>query len=169
MGIGLIPGSIPVIGTAVAAVTGPLGIAVGLGISWCINITMGAGLVLLLLYEGMFYPHYLFPGFIAEIIPGINDLPFWMLIVVLCIIKKTGEEAEGVLGTAARVAAGAALIASNPASVRGTAATLQSVRRIRQPESSLEETEEPQQQTRVPLNLKSPTINSDILPHAQAA
>jgi hypothetical protein len=143
---------------AALAALGPIGIVLGITVSWCINVTMGAGLIFLLIYNGMFYPQYLYPGIAAGAVPGLDSLPFWVLVVVLCIIKKTGEEAPGVVGQVARVAGAAALVSSNPATVRGAVKTLKTLEQVRQPaqpQAAATLEREPQAQQRVGIDLKN--------------
>jgi hypothetical protein len=113
-GLGATPGVVPVIGTFIAGVTIPVGILFGLAIGTCINITMGAGFIILLLWNGLAYPQYLLPGVVAEMIPGINDLPFWFGIALLCMLKQYSEENAGLLATTARVVANGAAAVESP-------------------------------------------------------
>jgi len=145
-------------GAPIVAVTEPLGIALGLAISCCINITMGAGLLALLAHEGMWGPSYwkyLFPGFVVETIPGLNSLPFWVAVVVLCIIEKTKEEPDTVLGQVARVASAAAAVSTNPATVGGAVKTLEAIKQIRQPQPAAQTPAEAPVPQRVGVDLKN--------------
>ena len=165
-GIGVAPSVIPVIGVVIAGVTEPIGILMGIAASWSINITMGAGLLMLLAYNGMFGPaywRYITPGFIGETIPGINSLPFWVVIVILCIMKKTSEESEGVLDIVSRAASAAVLVESSPATSVGAVRTLASIRSIKEQANTIPK--EDTTPSRIPLTLSSVGINRDIQPH----
>jgi hypothetical protein len=83
--------------TAGAATPIAMPIAVGLGFITDIttSITFGAGLLLLLSYNGMLYMNYTFGGGIVELIPGLDVIPGWTLMTILCIIKKNAEEGKG--------------------------------------------------------------------------
>lgn len=97
-GIFLALGVIPFVGVVV----GPLGIVVGFVISTCLSLVMGAALVTLLLLNGMFYPRFLLPGGITELIPALNLLPTWTTVTILSIIQKNKEEG-GKVGAAASI------------------------------------------------------------------
>lgn len=92
-------GLIPFIGVVV----GPIGIVLGFVISTCLSLVAGAALVTLLLLNGMFYPRFLLPGGITELIPGLNLLPTWTTVAILSVIQKNKEEG-GKVGTAAGIA-----------------------------------------------------------------
>ncbi len=81
---------VPFIGTAIE----PVGIMVGFVIGTCLSATVGAGVIALLIFNGMFYPKYLLPGGINELIPGLNILPTWTAITVASVLRKNKEERE---------------------------------------------------------------------------
>jgi hypothetical protein len=64
---------------------------------------MGAGLIFLLISDGMFHPKFGPAGVIASFIPGLNALPFWIAVVGAGILQKMGEEDAGALGMMARI------------------------------------------------------------------
>ena len=101
--IALAPGAIPVVGALLAGVTAPIGIAIGLVVSWCINVTMGSMLLLFLVLNGMYHPKWGTAGFIGAFIPGLNALPFLVGMVIAGIMHDIAQEG-GALGTVAKVA-----------------------------------------------------------------
>jgi hypothetical protein len=96
------------VGTAanpyLAAYTIPMMVGLGFVINFCISATAGSMLIVFLGLNRMLYPKYLIPGAITELIPGIDSLPFWTLLVILSIMESMGEKKGGsVLNTAAKV------------------------------------------------------------------
>jgi hypothetical protein len=80
---------------AVASTFGiPLGTALGFVLEITISLTFGAGLIFLLLINGMYYSTRTPVGFIAELIPGLDILPGWTVMTILCILKKRKEEGK---------------------------------------------------------------------------
>ncbi|MBX4192465.1 hypothetical protein KW798_03195, partial [Candidatus Parcubacteria bacterium] len=77
------PGVIPFVGPLIAAVSIPFGIALGFIINICLSLTMGSGLLLLLVHLCGFksLQKYIF-GSIGDLIPGLNNLPFWTLLTI---------------------------------------------------------------------------------------
>lgn len=75
-----------------AIVTEPVGIMIGFAISFCISATFGAALVALLIFNGFYYPKWMLPTGIAELIPGFDLIPTWTAMVILCIWQKKREE-----------------------------------------------------------------------------
>lgn len=96
MGVFASPAVVPVVGTAVAGVTVPIGIILGFILNTAFALVFGGGLMILLGLNNTFYPRYLFAGG-GELIPGLNNLPFWTLFVLLCVMRKNAEEKEGTL------------------------------------------------------------------------
>jgi hypothetical protein len=98
-----------------AAVTFGLLVLPGIGemlsfaICVCISLTAGTFLVFLMLFSGgIFYPSYIWSGYVGEVIPGVDILPIWTTMVILCLLKKVGEEKAGtIIGAAAGLAASA--------------------------------------------------------------
>lgn len=72
----------------------PLAIGLGFAIDICISATFGAGLLLLLANNDMFYMGYAFGGGVFELIPGFDVLPGWTAMTILCIVRKMGEEGQ---------------------------------------------------------------------------
>ena len=77
-----------------AAVTLPMGIAMGFAVNMCIDVTLGTLLTMFLITQGMYYPRYGIGGWIAELVPGLNDLPAWTISTVLAVIRKSAEEGQ---------------------------------------------------------------------------
>lgn len=84
---------IPIIGSVLAAGVTPTGILIGFALNFVISATFGAFLMTFLAVSGTFYPRYLAWGG-GELIPGLNNLPFWTLFTFLCIRQKNREERE---------------------------------------------------------------------------
>lgn len=92
-----------------------VGIMIALVISYCINITMGAGLILLLAVNGMYHPKWGPAGVVGGLIPGINVLPFWIGMVIAGIIHDKAKEG-GIVGTiAGAVEGGTSALSGSPA------------------------------------------------------
>jgi hypothetical protein len=108
-----------------APVTEPIGLAIGFAVSICLSMTFGAGLIMLLLLNGMYYPKFLLPGGIAELIPGFDLIPSWTAMTILCVLQKSKEE-SGLLGGVASVAAAAA--SPTPASISNAVRTVDGIR-----------------------------------------
>jgi hypothetical protein len=84
---------VPVVGTVVAAGVMPTGIVMGFALNFVISATFGVALITFLTTGGVFYPRYLVSGG-GELLPGLNNLPFWTLFALLCILHKNREERE---------------------------------------------------------------------------
>jgi hypothetical protein len=106
-------------GGALGAAASALGIPLGVGLAFvssvCIGITMGGGLIILLSIFGMYYPGYMWPTFIGEAMPGLDVIPGWTFLAIMCVLKKNAEENSGVVGFASGIAASAL----SPASATG--------------------------------------------------
>jgi hypothetical protein len=88
----------------------PLGIMGGV-IDTALSITIGSALLMLLAFEGMFYPSIAIKGFLGETIPLINYLPCWTFVVLKSMSEKKKREAgtgatTGVFGMVGGMAAG---------------------------------------------------------------
>lgn len=70
----------------------PIGVGLGVAINFCLSATLGTGLIMLLIFNKMFYPRYVLPGGITEIFPGFSLVPTWTAIVILSILRKKKEE-----------------------------------------------------------------------------
>jgi hypothetical protein len=86
--------AIPLVGQVVGTVTIPLGIALGMALSICLSITLGAGFLLLLSFNGLFYLRYALGGGFSGIIPVVDILPGWTTMTILCILRKMKEEGQ---------------------------------------------------------------------------
>ncbi len=96
-------GSIPFVNGVLDVATVPIGLMLGFVFSICISCTLGVGLVTLLMFNNMFYPKYLLPGGITEILPGFGMLPTWTAITILSSIEHSKTQG-GFIGTAATAA-----------------------------------------------------------------
>jgi len=117
---------------AFTAIIPGAGLIIGMPLDVVINITMGAGLVLLLALNGMFHPKFGPAGIIASAIPGIDSLPIWLGLVVMAILQKTAEEKTGVIGSVAKVA-----VATKNVSLSNPEAALKPVHTIQTTTSSV--------------------------------
>ncbi|HVU80119.1 MAG TPA: hypothetical protein VHD37_02020 [Candidatus Paceibacterota bacterium] len=99
---------------ALAVVSEPIGIAIGFAINICLSVTLGAFLLMVMfVFLRKIYVTNLFFG-LGELIPGINNIPFWTAFVVISLVKKSKED-----GSALGAVAAAAL---SPGSAFGKAA-----------------------------------------------
>jgi hypothetical protein len=127
-----------------------VGLVIGIPLAVCINITMGAGLVLALWLNDMFHPTFGPFGVTAGAIPGIDSLPIWLGLVIAGIVYKMQIEKSAVtkaIPSIAKTAAGISL--ENPMSI---------VKGARDISHTLEH-----------LPKATPTLNTDIKPYAQNA
>ena len=75
-------------GAGLSAFAIPIGAAVDVALS----ITIGGGIIALLAFEGMFYPQIIIKGFLGEVTPFMNFLPFWSWMVWKCMREKKKED-----------------------------------------------------------------------------
>ena len=92
--VGSIAGFVGTAGNVVAAATLPIAIALGFAVNFCLDVTLGTILVMWLMWEGMYYPRYGIGGFIAELMPGLSDLPAWTVMTILSVVRKSAEEGK---------------------------------------------------------------------------
>ncbi len=85
------------ISMALVAIPG-VGIVLAFTITFCINATMGAGLLLALASFGMYHPRFSPFGIVGGLIPGLNFLPFWVGLVVAGIVYKSNAEGKDLGG-----------------------------------------------------------------------
>ncbi|MEK7612602.1 MAG: hypothetical protein AAB449_00420 [Patescibacteria group bacterium] len=95
------------IGTAANPALIPVGIAIGFVVNICLSLTVGSGLILLLVsvcgWKSV--QKYLMPGFIGDTIPGINNLPFWTFLAIASCWQHASQKGElGVVGKAVGIA-----------------------------------------------------------------
>lgn len=108
-----------IVGAGVSAFATPIGVAVDVMLS----LTLGAGILVLLAFQGMFYPSIIMRGFVAELMPFWNFLPMWTTTTWRCIKEKENREAapeSGVAGKALGAVAGMAALAVPGGSVART-------------------------------------------------
>jgi hypothetical protein len=156
-----------VLGAAVSAFGLPLGTALGFVFDILISLTLGSGLIMLLAFSGMFYPKYIWSSGIFEMMPGFDALPGWTVMVVLCLIKKHGEEGKaGITTTAAKI-----ISATGAASLTNPMSAIRSANTFRHTTNQIKSDIRPandNQESRPTLNLKSPRM-TDIKPYVQKA
>jgi len=88
-----------VVGSGVAASSGPMGMLLGYVFDFCIGIGGGTLLVILLVYNKMFYAGSTLVTYIGEALPIINMGPGWTALAVRCTYKKYAEEKEASIAT----------------------------------------------------------------------
>ncbi len=146
-----------------------IGIVLAIAVSTCINITMGSGLLILLISNKMLHPKFGRFGVVAGAIPPFNMLPIWIALVSAGIAQKMGEE-KTALGAIARIAT-----ATNPTSLANPVGAVKSAGAMVQaaqsaPQRSLPANDnQPQTEQRAPLGLKSPSMNRDVKPYVPKA
>lgn len=162
-------GSIPIVNGFFASATIPIGIAMGIAVSFCLSVTLGTFMVSLMAFNGILYPKYLIWGG-GELIPGLDIIPFWTLLAILCALKKKSEEKDGLLSAAAGLVTAAASPQSAATNVLGPAVTGAGVNLSlgSQPRPAPEAEgsgENPREETsRAPALQFSKTMDSDIKP-----
>src|SRR3989344_3006939 len=77
-----------ILGTALSTFAIPIGAAVDVALS----LTIGGGIIMLLAFDGAFYPSTVIKGFLAEAAPFLSILPVWTGMVWRCIYRKKQEE-----------------------------------------------------------------------------
>lgn len=82
-------GVLGAVGSPFGTVIGP---ALGVIVNFALSATLGTGLVFLLAMNGMFYPWRVFPAYLGELLPAINNLPTWTALVLMCLFKKETKE-----------------------------------------------------------------------------
>ena len=155
--IGLVPNAIPVVGSILAAATAPIGIGIGLTVSWCINITMGSGLMLLLLINRMYHPKWGPAGLIGAFIPGLDSLPFWVGIVIAGIVYDMSQEG-GLVGAAAGMvqAATTGTSGSVTGALQGAKTIVTNARTASMPQAPANDNQQtPQERTQPTLQTKN--------------
>lgn len=86
-----------VLGTALTTFATPLGAAIDVALS----ITVGGGILLLLGFNGMFYPQIVVQRALGEIMPFFSFLPIWTNLVWACLREKQKEtQKPGTVATA---------------------------------------------------------------------
>lgn len=146
-----------------------LGIVLALAITFCINATMGMGLLFLLVSQGMYHPKFGPVGTILGLVPPFNFLPVWVGLVGAGIVQDMSKE-KGTLGAVAGVATSLQSGKNPLTTARNLAGTVMNERRrAGRPPQAANDNEpqtEQEEKSRSPLNLKSPSMsmNSDIAP-----
>lgn len=93
-GVGGVLQLIPFLGQILGAGTWATGVALGFVVNMTLNLTLGAGFLFMLALNGMFYWRIVAWGG-GEIIPVLNNLPFWTLLAVRSSMehaKRTKQE-----------------------------------------------------------------------------
>ena len=159
------------ISVALAPIPG-VGIILALAITFCINATMGAGIIIALGFFDMYHPRFSPFGIIGGLIPGLNFLPFWVGLVAAGIIYKMNAEGED-LGGISKVALNLQSTyqgGGTPLSkFRAAKGIIMSERRAtgRPPQAQDEEGQEEAREEKSRNKLKSPSLASrmnDIAP-----
>jgi hypothetical protein len=145
-----------------------IGFVLALTVTFCINATMGAGLLFSLIQQGMYHPKFGPVAIIGGLIPGLNVLPFWVGLVGAGIMQDKSKE-RGIVGEVAGVAS-ALQSGKNPLSKAGGAVSaFKNTERLagRPPQAANdnEPKSEAAAESRRPINLNPRVgMNSDIAP-----
>ncbi|MGC9602427.1 MAG: hypothetical protein ABSE76_01650 [Minisyncoccia bacterium] len=152
-----------------------VGIALALVFSFCINVTMGSGLMLLLVTNGMYHPTWGPAGFIGSLIPGLDFLPFWLGIVIAGIVQDMSKEG-GLAGKAIGLVQTATAAASGnvTGTVQGIKNTTLSTKPVTIAQAPANDSETPQEHTRPTLQTKNfdgitRAANDNFKPYVQKA
>lgn len=164
------------VGTAanafLAPATVPIAVGIGFAISVCLSMTWGSAIIMLLVFNGAFYPKLLW-GMLVEVTPGAGYLPFWTGLVWFSILES-GKKAGGKRAILPAIAG----IALSPQSALGKAtAAVGAANRFAWPSTGPQESENsPAGASRLPLSAKSfegvrpPQAANDTTPtYAKAA
>lgn len=80
-------------GGALASTFGiPIGTALGFVLEMVVSLTIGSALILLLLFNGMYYSNRTTIGILVELMPGLDIIPGWTFMTIMCVIKKRKDE-----------------------------------------------------------------------------
>ena len=91
--IGLLEGAkCALYGGALGGVLSTFAIPIGAAVDVALSLTIGGGIILLLAFDGAFYPSTVIKGFLAEAAPFLNILPVWTGMVWRCIQRKKQDE-----------------------------------------------------------------------------
>ncbi len=92
------------IGTAAGIASIPVGIALGFVINMCLSVVFGSFLIVLMaiFLKKVYWKNLIFG--IGEMLPGLNNIPFWTAFVVVSLLKKSAEEGKGAFAGTAMLA-----------------------------------------------------------------
>lgn len=79
---------------ALATILVPIGTVLGFAVNVCLSLTLGVGLLVLMWHFKVLSPRYL-PGFLTELVPGVNCVPFWTAFVVTSIVRQKATQVVG--------------------------------------------------------------------------
>lgn len=86
---------------ALATATVPIGLLLGFVVNLCLSAVFGSFLIILMLvFLRKVYLKNLFFG-IGELLPGLNNIPFWTAFVIVSLLKHSAEESKGAFAGAA--------------------------------------------------------------------
>jgi hypothetical protein len=149
-----------------------LGFILALVITFCINATMGAGLIFLLISQSMWHPKFGPVATILGVLPPFNVLPLWLGLVIAGIVHDMGKE-KGAVGEIAKLA-DTLQSTKNPftraASVMSTSKNIERLTTGRPPQAANDNEPENvgKETSRTRTELRSPNLaphmNSDIAP-----
>ncbi|HVV38790.1 MAG TPA: hypothetical protein VHD31_00495 [Candidatus Paceibacterota bacterium] len=111
-------GGLPFVNGILAVATLPISMGMGIALGFCISATLGVFLIALMGFNGILYPKYLIWGG-GELIPGLNIIPFWTTLTILCVLKKNAEEGTGVLSIAGNLTTSATSPGATVATIAG--------------------------------------------------
>lgn len=90
--LGLVAGVAGSTVNGAAVATLPIAIGIGFAINFCLDITLGVVLIGFLMWLGMYHKGYGIGGFIVELIPGLDNIPGWTFMTIMCVVDKTARE-----------------------------------------------------------------------------
>src|SRR3990167_536111 len=87
--IGLLEGAkCAAAGGALGGVLSAFAIPIGAAVDVALSLTIGGGIIMLLAFDGAFYPSTVIKGFLAEAAPFLNIVPAWTWLTLRCIQQK---------------------------------------------------------------------------------
>jgi len=153
-----------------------IGFVLGLAITFSINATMGAGLLVVLMSQGMWHPKFGPVGMVLGLVPPFNFLPIWIGLVAAGIAHDMANE-KGAVGEMAKLADTMQSTKNPLTRAKAAISTSKNLERLttgRPPQADNdnyldnERQEEPGETPRTRTELKNPSLaprmNSDIAP-----
>lgn len=97
----------------------PLGTVLGFVLEMVVSLTLGSALIVLMWFLGVYSRTSTTIGWIVEMIPGLDIIPGWTFMVIMCILKK--EAKDGVLNLKGKNSAAKLANMVMPGTALGTA------------------------------------------------
>ncbi len=108
-----------------AGITLPAGAMIGLTLGVVASLTLGTAFVFALAMAGMFYPTYVLPAYLGEVIPGLDLAPSWTVLAWKSVFRKKREDAAAAKASqkeASDTAAGQRVAVQQASATNATAA-----------------------------------------------